>query len=66
MNPARTLVSIGVATMVLALPGCDDDVTVAPGDAAPTVAGTTETEPPRVQWRLGSAICRVAGGVLVR
>ena len=47
MNPARTLIGVGVATIV-ALAGCDNDVAATPEDSTtPTVAGTTDTVPVR-------------------
>jgi len=47
MNHARTLIGVGVAAMLVALAGCDDDVAANPGSTAPTVAGTTDTVPAR-------------------
>lgn len=48
--------SIGLRTTVQLVDACDPS----PGLRAEIL------EPPRVQWRLGSAICRVAEGSLVR
>ena len=46
MNPARTLIAVGVATMVVALAGCDDDVAATAQDSpTPTVAGTITARP---------------------
>ena len=46
MNPAHTLIGVGVAAMLVALAGCDDDVSASVDDSTPpTVAGTTATAP---------------------
>jgi hypothetical protein len=46
MNTARTLIGVGAASLLLALVGCDDDVSATPeDDPSPTVAGTTATAP---------------------
>ena len=47
MNPARTLIGVGVATILVALAGCDDDAAAPQQNSpTPTVAGTTDAVRP--------------------
>ena len=47
MNPARTLIGVGVATILVALAGCDDDAAAPQQNSpTPTVAGTTDAARP--------------------